>query len=554
MLKSLSISNYALIESLEIDFPEGLVIITGETGAGKSILLGAISLLLGGRADKEILKDNTRNCVVEALFTLKSDPGIATLFAENSMEPSEELLIRRVVSPGGRTRSFVNDEPVSNKFLKDISEKIIDIHAQHEHLLIGNSNFRMMVMDSYAQNKSVREQYQSLYKKNMELREKLAGLQELLAEEEKDYEYNKFQYEQLKESALYPGEESELENEQKLLANAEDIKNSLLAVNELLNPADTSIVQLLKEITSAYEKVSPSLDVASTLSGRMESCRIEIRELERENMELLSKINSDPARLSIVEERLSTIYDFYKKYRVKSIEELLDVMEEYSSKLTLSNDYKVKIEELEKEIETTRDKMEEKARELTLSRKEASDSFSLEIQSKIRELEMPYAKFQAVVKENRDYNENGKESIEFLFSANKDITPKEISRIASGGELSRIMLCLKSVMARGTQMPTMIFDEIDSGVSGSIADKMGNLIGELSRNIQLFAITHLPQIASKGNCHLLVYKEEGQGGAIATKITKIENESRVKEIARMLSGSELTSAAIANAREFLKTI
>ena len=551
MLKSLSISNYALIESLEIDFPDGLVIITGETGAGKSILLGAISLLLGAKADKEILKDPGKNCVVEALFTIKFDQETLALFKDNDLEPSDTIMLRRVVSPTGRTRSFVNDEPVTNRFLKEISGKIIDIHAQHEHLLIANSNFRMSVLDSYAKNKSQKEEYQQHYNKVKDLNSQLESIKKLLAKEELDFEYNQFQYNQLKEASLNAGELEELEGQQKILANAEEIKNSLLEVNQLLNPNDSSIVQILKEISSIYDKISSSMPNAKQLSQRVESCRIELRELERENIEMAEKTTSDPLRLSAIEERLSLIYDLYKKYHVNSIEGLILVMEDYKTKLSKTTGYKEKIELLESELSHFSTLMQKSSAKLTQSRKEASVGFSTEIEKKIRELEMPYARFGAIVKESKEYTENGKENIEFFFSANKEIDPKEISRIASGGELSRIMLCLKAVMAKGVEMPTMIFDEIDSGVSGSIADKMGNLIDELSQNLQLFTITHLPQIASKGNYHLLVFKDDSSKGATTSKIKRLENEERVLEIARMLSGSQLTSAAIANAKEFL---
>lgn len=551
MLKSLAISNYALIEKLEISFPEGLIIITGETGAGKSILLGAISLLLGAKADKEILKDSDQNCVVEALFTIENSPETQELFNENFMEPSTELLIRRVISPTGRTRSFVNDQPVTAKFLKDISEKIIDIHAQHEHLLIGNSNFRLQVLDSYAKNKEAKENYKSAYNSHKQLERQILQLEDKLAKEEQDFEYNNFRYKQLEEAALVLGELEEIEEEHKILSNAEEIKSTLYEISQLLNPNEVSTVQTLREIESLFSKISTSIHIAGQMSQRVESCRIELKELEREIGELAESIISDPAKTSLLEERLSFIYDLFNKYRATSVEELISIKEQFASKLDFTGEIREKLKQAEKELIISTNILNETAKILTESRQKASGSFSQEITQKIRELEMPFAQFTIQIKELQQYDINGKEAIEFFFSANKEIAPREISKVASGGELSRIMLCLKAIMARGTQMPTLIFDEIDSGVSGSIADKMGLLIGELSNNMQLFAITHLPQIASKGNCHLLVYKEEGETGAAASKIKRIENQERVMEIARMLSGSELTAAAIANAKEFL---
>lgn len=551
MLKSLLISNYALIEKLEISFPDGLIIITGETGAGKSILLGAISLLLGAKADKEILKDSNENCVVEALFTIENRTETDNLFKENLMDPTTDLLIRRVISPTGRSRSFVNDQPVTAKFLKDISELVIDIHAQHEHLLIGNSNFRLQVLDSYAKNKEILESYKLSFNRQKELEKRKRELEDNLAKEEEDFDYNSFRYKQLEEAALVLGELEELEQEHKMLSNAQEIQATLYEITQLFNPAETSIVQSLREAEALFSKISSSINITTQMAQRVESCRIELKELERETLTLTETIISNPERTALLEERLSLIYDLFNKYKVNSVEELILVKEQLESKLHLTGDFREKLEETYKELVISSNTLKEKARLLTESRQKASGSFSIEMSQKIRELEMPFAQFSAQIKEQEHYDVNGKESIEFFFSANKEIAPREISKVASGGELSRIMLCLKAIMARGTQMPTLIFDEIDSGVSGSIAHKMGLLIGELSNNMQLFAITHLPQIASKGGCHLLVYKEDGESGTAASKIKKIEGQERTMEIARMLSGSQLTPAAIANAQEFL---
>lgn len=539
MLKSLYISNYALIEHLEIEFPQGLIIITGETGAGKSILLGAISLLLGAKAEKELLKDENKNCVVEALFSITKEGG------------EEEYLIRRVLYPNGRTRSFVNDEPVTNQYLKELSEQLIDIHAQHEHLLIGDSNFRLSVLDSFAKNYNLYQEYLTNYSTLKEVGKTLKEYQNLLIAQERDYEYNKFQYENLKEANLVEGEVEELEREQLILSNADQIKSSLAQISMLFNIQERSLVQTLKEIATLYAKIT-SIESASNLAERVESCRIELREIESENEQLANNINYDPARLQFVEERLSSIYTLFKKHGVDDTQGLLSLIEEYGSKLSLNTSYKEKIEELEILYKEREEKMVRSAKKLTESRIEAASKFSKLIESKVRELEMPYARFSTKIKELNDYTTEGRERVEFYFSANKEIDEREISKIASGGELSRIMLCLKSILATGGHMPTLIFDEIDSGVSGSIAEKMGNLIDELSKNVQLFAITHLPQIASKGGCHLLVYKEEDKDGVATTKIKKIEKEDRVVEIARMLSGSTLTEAAISNAKEFLK--
>ncbi|PKO98761.1 MAG: DNA repair protein RecN [Bacteroidetes bacterium HGW-Bacteroidetes-8] len=553
MLKSLSISNYALIESLEISFPDGLIIITGETGAGKSILLGAISLLLGSKADKDILKDSSRNCVVEAAFSIEQSPETDSLFLENSLEPSQEIVIRRVVSPNGRTRSFVNDEPVSLQFLKDISEKIIDIHAQHEHLLIGDSKFQLSVLDSYANNSHLLERYRAHYTRVKDLEREYVKLNDKLAKEELELEYNKFQYNLLDSAKLSVGELEEIESEFNLLSNAEEVKSSLYQMTELLNINGVSVVQNLKEISSIASKISAALPKAGQVSERVESCRIELKEIERELATMAEAVTVNPERASALEDRLTTLYDLLKRHKVSDIEELIAIRDELSGKLFMRDSIRERLDELTLSIEKSRQEMRESSQELSKSRAESSSGFSTEMISKIRELEMPHAEFEVRHEQYEDYNFYGKDSITLYFSANKNVPVKELSRVASGGELSRIMLCLKAIMAGGQGMPTLIFDEIDSGVSGSIADKMGSLIDGLSQKMQVFAITHLPQIASKGGCHLLVFKEVLQVGGTVTKIKKIEREERVMEIARMLSGTELTGAAVANARVFLST-
>lgn len=550
MLKSLSISNYALIESLEITFPDGLIIITGETGAGKSILLGAISLLLGAKADKDILKESDKNCIVEATFTIERGPETDAIFIANSLEPSSEIVLRRVVSPNGRTRSFVNDEPVSIQFLKDISEKIIDIHAQHEHLLIGDSRFQLSVLDSFAGNSSILERYQSYWTRVQELEKEQESLKRQLAKEEQELEYNLFQFKQLEDAKLVPGELEEKESEFNLLSNAGEIKSSLFQIVELINPTGISFIQNLKEITNIAQKNSKALPVLEQLSERIEVCRIEIKEVERDITSIAERVSVDPERAALLEQRISYLYDLLKRYRTESVEELIEIKEQLSTRLESGENIRERLSLTQRELKTFSDEMANIAHELSDSRKEASLGFANGMQESIRELEMPHALFEVKMGECQNYEYYGKDTVNFYFSANHNIPSRELSKVASGGELSRIMLCLKAILAKGKGMPTMIFDEIDTGVSGSIADKMGTLIGDLSGYMQVFAITHLPQIASKGDCHLLVYKEI-RGGSTVTEIKKIENEERVMEIARMLSGKELTQAAVANAKVFL---
>jgi len=551
MLKSLSIVNYALIESLEISFPDGLIIITGETGAGKSILLGAISLLLGGKADKDILKDPEKNCIVEALFEIDITRETEELLLEHSLEPQREFTIRRVISSNGRTRSFFNDEPVTNNFLKDLSEKIIDIHAQHEHLLIGDSSFQLSVLDSFANNGKTLEEYRFSLERFKQKEREIEDLKRKIRRKEEDFEYSNYNFKQLDEAKLIDGELELLEDELKILSNAEEIKNTLISVEQFLNLNGISTVQVVKDCEQLLNKITSNFSPASQLAQRLESCRIELKEVERECVTLAESVNVDNNRLGEVEARLSFIYNLLSKYRVKEVVELIRLKDELSGSLNESNELKEKLDRELSLLEDIRLTTRDWADKLSENRANAVALFSSEIGGKIRELEMPDSCFEVRIIPLPELNINGKERVEFLFSANKNIAARELAKIASGGELSRIMLCLKSIIARGKGMPTLIFDEIDSGVSGSIADKMGSLIQELSINMQLFVITHLPQIASKGECHLLVYKEEDKEGQISTKIKRLEENDRVMEIARMLSGSSMTEAAVNNAKVFL---
>ncbi|MBP9018260.1 MAG: DNA repair protein RecN [Bacteroidales bacterium] len=540
MLKSLSIENYALIENLEIDFPEGFIIITGETGAGKSILMGAISLLFGGKADPSILKNRNKNCIVEATFQVDAD---------------REITLRRVINHNGKSRSFVDDEPVSASTLKELSEKLIDIHAQHQHLLLANSDFQLSVLDSYAENWQLLSEYQKDYELLNELTHNYNSLKSKIEKEESESDYIKFQLNQLKEARLSPGELEELEEEQRLLNNAESIKNSLFTISNLISPqgSETSVLQNLKEASTICSKLANDYKIAAALADRIETCRIELKDIEEEITNKAEEIRIDPERSLIVEERLSELYTLLKKHHADKVEKLVEIMKELEDKSLMTDNHRIDLEKMEREIEECKIKRSQLAEKLHSRRVKASKGFSEDMLSSIKELEMPHASFYAEISQLSQYNLYGNDSVTFFFSANKNIPPRELAKVASGGELSRIMLCLKAIMASGKGMPSMIFDEIDSGVSGSIADKMGNLLYDLSKKMQIFAITHLPQIASKGNCHLLVFKDFDDKGVTKTNIKKIEGEERVLEIARMLSGSELTQAAIANARELLKS-
>ncbi|MCK9628771.1 MAG: DNA repair protein RecN [Bacteroidales bacterium] len=538
MLKSLAVSNYALIENLEIDFPEGFIIITGETGAGKSILMGAITLLFGGRADLSVIKNKEKNCVVEALFEL---------------EAGKEITLRRVLSPNGKSRSFVDDEPVSAATLKELSENLIDIHAQHQHLLLADSGFQLSVLDSFAGNSELLQRYANEYELLSELTSSYNSLSSKIAKEESESDYIKFQLSQLKEAKLKSGELEELEEELRILSNAEAIKSSLFAISNLISPEgmEVSLLGNLKEAVSICSKLSSEYKAAGLLQERIDSCRVELKDIEQEVRTSAESININPQRVTLVEDRLSLLYTLLKKHHVETIDELIEIMSGLEERSGVTTEHRVELDKLGEEIKICTARRETLALELHKKRVEASESFTDKMTISVKELEMPHAIFRIEFTDLQQHNSTGRDDVTYFFSANKNIAPRELSKIASGGELSRIMLCLKALMATGKGMPSMIFDEIDSGVSGSIADKMGNLLAELSKKMQIFAITHLPQIACKGNCHLLVFKEIDNGGTTRTNIKEIRGEERVLEIARMLSGAVLTDASVANARVLL---
>ena len=537
MLSRLSISNYALISSLDITFPDGLVIITGETGAGKSILLGALSLVLGKRADSSVFSDNTRNCVVEAEFHDKS---------------GEEYILRRVITPAGRSRSFLNDEPVSLADLAAISNRIIDIHGQHQHLLLTDPDYRLGVIDHFADTAPLLDEYKKIYDEYTAVEDEAASLEKSIAEEERDAEYRQFQLHKLQEAALVSGEMETLEQEQKALAHAEDIRTGLDAAYACLNPHDISVSQLLKDAATRLSKFAAWDDRLESLAARLESSRIEISDIEREIEDISSSVTVSPQRLDEVEERMSLIYSLERKYGCADVDELIALRDSLATALGGTEQMRDRLSALRQRQQELGTQREALARRLSEQRRAASGSLSEALQEAVRSLEMPHAVFRAEISGKGRLTATGGDNLDFMFSANGEQSLRDISKVASGGELSRVMLALKGLLARYTSMPTMIFDEIDTGVSGRIADKMGNMIGRMGQNMQIMAITHLPQIASKKGAHYLVYKEFGPDGKASTGIRRIEGEERVMEVARMLSGSELTPAAVENARELLR--
>lgn len=535
MLQRLSIENYALIDHLDIQFPGDLVIITGETGAGKSVLMGALSLLLGAKADASAIKDKNRNCVVEAEF---SDQG-------------REVILRRVVSPAGRSRVFVDDEPVSLDELRELSTRLVDIHSQHQHLLLADRRFQLSALDGFAGLGDMMESYKALYEEYVSKRRELAELTDAIALDEKEREYIEFQYEKLNSARLSAGELQELEQEQTILSSSEQIKEYIARAEQLFEGEENSIESSLREMEGILSRLTSYIPEFEDLRARVESSRIELKDVYEDVAAKGANINYSPKRLEEVDNRLALLYDLMRKHGVDSVEALIELRDKLSQRLSKGLDRSLEKEALEKKLSSLEKECSEMAMAIHSSRVAASPELSTVLQQKIRSLEMPLANFEVSVRLKDSFAGDGQDDIVFLFNANGGQL-QELSKCASGGELSRIMLCLKSLMASYVGMPTMVFDEIDTGVSGSIADKMGELIVEMGRNMQIFAITHLPQVASKGSAHFLVYKESDGGQMPQTKIKEISGEQREREIARMLSGSNLTPEALANARVLLK--
>ena len=536
MLKRLVIQNYALIETLDIEFPAGLVIITGETGAGKSIMLGALSLLLGGKGDVSVLGDSTKNCVVEGEFDYEG----------------EELILRRVISPAGRTRSFINDEPATLATLTEISSKIVDIHAQHQHLLLTDESYQMKVLDYFAGTADLLKEYSQVHSACIKCENELSHLKEMIAKREAEMEFKAFQLEKLQQAKLVAGELEELEIEQKQLANSEEIKAGISQAVAALSPMGVPVIQNFKDAVHLLQKSSNFVPGLQELAERLESCRLECKDIIEELESIEERTVVSPERLEMVEERLALLYSLMSKHSVSSVDELMEIRDNLQQQVSGADEDNLEVERLERERKELLKKREEIAGNLTQARKAKISLFEETLQKSIRDLQMPQAIFKVELQDAGKFRDTGKDTVLFLFSANGEQKLNALHKAASGGELSRVMLCLKSLMAEFTGMPTMIFDEIDTGVSGSIADKMGALIGRMGERMQIFAITHLPQIASKKGSHLLVYKETDRSGKAVTHIRELSREERIREVARMLSGAALTEAALENARVLLE--
>jgi len=551
MIQRLFIRNYALIDSLEIDFRPGFTVLTGETGAGKSIILGALSLILGQRADSKAIKDAAQKTVIEGTFDV-SAYEMRSFFEENDLdyEPSGICILRRELSPAGKSRAFVNDTPVSLTVLKELGEQLIDIHSQHQNLLLGDNRFQLRMIDIWAGDESLLSQYRTEYKRYCDLRDSLDRLRRASEENRKEEDYLRFQYDQLCEARLQPGEQSLLEDEQEMLTHAGEIKNALYSVAQYLGGDEGGALLQMKECQSVLRSLLRIYSAVEPLSERIESAYIEMKDILGEIEDRQETVSVDPIRLQEVESRLDLIYGLQQKHHVSTIDELLSLQADLQQRLEAIDHSDEQITELQRKLSEQEKSLHTLAERLSAARHEASVGFTEKLIERARPLGMPHLRFEVEWKSKEGFDADGTESVRYLFSANKNRPMESVADIASGGEISRLMLTIKSLAADAAALPTIIFDEIDTGVSGEIADKMGEIMAGMAHYMQVVAITHLPQVASRGEYHYRIYKND-EGETTQTCIEPLDNTRRAEEIARMLSGTQLTEAALKNARELL---
>ncbi len=550
MLLKLSVNNYALIDELNIDFGSGLSIITGETGSGKSILLGALSLILGQRADTSVLQDKGRKCIVEGEFDI-SGYRLNDYFEINELDYDDHTIIRREINESDKSRAFINDTPVTLNILRDLGVRLVDIHSQHSYLVLSANNFQLDVIDAIAGNNSLSGAYKSAFHEYSISLKNHNNLKEKAEKEKADLDYIKFQLAQLESAKLVAGEQDELEEELQFLTHSGEIKEALNYSCAVLDEDDNSLLSLLKDIHLRLGRIRPFFNKISDLLDRVESSLIELRDVAGELSDLENHAEFDPGRIDFINNRLDVIYGLQQKHRVGSVDELIVLREELQQKIGDINNYELSIEEAGKKLDEAREKLSLLAEKLTSARLNAFPVLEEHMISLLRQLGIPNAQFVAEHHRLDDFAGKGVDRIIFMFSANRQSPPMELSKVASGGEISRVMLSLKSLIAKSVSLPTIIFDEIDSGVSGEIAGKMGRIMKEMSENMQVINITHLPQIAGKGDQQFHVYKED-VGKSTHTRIKLLTREERINEIARMLSSDGLSEAAITNARELLQ--
>ena len=550
MLRNLHIRNYALIESLDLDFSEGFSVITGETGAGKSILLGAIGLLTGQRAETAAIRTGAAKCVVEGIFDVVGY-GLEGLFEENEIEYDAECIVRREIAATGKSRAFINDSPVSLAILKQLGERLVDIHSQHQNLLLNNEDFQLGVLDTLSTDKVVKVQYAEAYRHYREVSVELDKLRSQLTGDQGDEDYIRFQLQQFDEWHLQEGEQEELEQELEMLTHAEEIKESLYRISATLSGDEGGQTSALRSTTSALRSLINLYPAAEEWHERMESLYVELKDIASEVADAEERLTFDPERQAWVEARLDTIYTAQQKHRVSSVAELLEIEQRFRDTLERIDESAERIIAMEQAKEMAYAALIEAGAVLTAQRSAVGEVFEKDIVARLIELGMPNTRFSVSITPRRQPDATGVDSVAFLFSANKNGALQNIAEVASGGEISRIMLSLKSIIAAAKALPTLIFDEIDTGVSGTIAARMADIMADIAgHGRQVISITHLPQIAAKGSFHYKVYKEDTTDATVS-HIRPLTTDERISELAQMMSAGILTEAAINNARDLL---
>ncbi len=549
MLKSLSIINYALIDNLEINFDDGFSVITGETGAGKSIILGALSLILGKRADLNVLRKKSKKCIIEGIFDNRS-LSIQQFFSDNDLDYDEQTIIRREILPSGKSRAFINDTPVNLTLLSSLGNKFVNIHSQHQTLQLTDATFQLNVLDDFINKPHLLTDYEEVYNKHHSLSANLKQLIELNTQAVKDEDYFRYQFDELSNALLVVEEVNNLEARAQFLEHAEEIKLALSGAESILNNNDNAIIDNLSNLTKMIENIHSFLPAGKEISQRLNSVSIELKDILAE-IELLNRDDDfDPAELQLISDKLSLVYSLIQKHHVNSVEELITIKNEYEAKLLNISNLDGEIEAVKKELSVVGKNLKGKSEILHNERINGSDKFSKAVLRILKQLGMKDAGFIVVIDRLPDFCSTGIDKVQFMFNANLGVQPGEISKVASGGELSRLMLAVKSLINKEQMLPTVVFDEIDSGVSGEIAGKVGSIIKNMAKKHQVISITHLPQIASKADNHFNVYKLTENNSTVTT-ISMLSDEGRVEELAKMLSNDRITETALNVARELI---
>jgi len=551
MLSQLYIKNFTLIDTLDMDFRSGFSVITGETGAGKSIILGAIGLLLGQRADSKSVKMGTEKCVIEAHFDL-SRYGMERFFEENDIEfDAGDTIIRRELTSAGKSRAFINDTPVALTVLKDLGEQLVDVHSQHQNLLLNKQDFQLEVVDIIADDAKQLADYQQVFSRYQKLQKDVERIREEISRGQQNAEFLQFQYDELHSAQLIDGEQEELEQRSETMTHAEDIKQALYEAGAALSGEAIDVLGALKKAASSLHGIERVFPDVSELASRMDSCYIELKDIDGDVSSRLDDIDFDPAELESINDRLDRIYDLQKKYHVDTVAGLLGIQEDLQRQLSHIENGDEALAELEQQVSKAKEEVQAKADVLTKKRQKAAAIIEKQMRERLVPLGMPHVRFEISIEQDTP-GRNGQDKVSFLFSANTSTPLQPVSQVASGGEIARVMLSLKAMISGAVKLPTIIFDEIDTGVSGKIAEQMARMMAEMGRSDrQVISITHLPQIAAMGSTHYKVYKEETAQGT-TTRMLQLNDEERVREIAQMLSGSDVSEAAIQNAKELLK--